>query len=637
MDERKQQPEEGNGVERQPLESAKSRGNGSGKRRWLWIVIGLIAVLVLIGILSTSRRTEELPGILVAQETELVEPTTPEAFAAALNVVIAQYDDELVIAGQRQSNRLLLEFEGSGIDLRRFPAATVISDDGNFLVIQFAFDEDAENCLNELVNMDSVLFVSMDGYYASKNAGDVQISSASVAGYESVYTQETYHSWGVQELGYDQLAAWMLSKHIGENTNPVVVAVLDTGTEPCDEYPDRVLEGISFAFPGTKGQEDRDGHGTHVGGTILDCTRGLNVQVLPVQVLLADAQRPELTSSSSAPTDQEDYQTLLLSYILQGLRFAMREGVSVINMSLGATLPQSADPGRSVSFDAGIDFYIQQALNRGIIVVASAGNGTTVLDNDGNEQIVPVDTAMVCPAHLSNAIVVGACDRAREIAPFSNYGESVDLCAPGVDILSIRPGGTCAVMSGTSQAAPHISALAAMILLCCPGRTPRQIEKYIKDYCQAAGDPLYYGEGIPWLVYFIEGDVPSEIDQRRINAGGHAGEITITMIWNTNDDLDIHCLTPSGAHIYFGEKNIGGGTLDIDRQVSVLVPEPVENIFFPTPDEGEYRVWVENYNDRTPLSSSTATVKVKVGNREKIYSVSLAHTGDKAEIDTFIY
>ena len=97
-----------------------------------------------------------------------------------------------------------------------------------------------------------------------------------------------------------------------------------------------------------------------------------------------------------------------------------------------------------------------RAVSAGIIVVASAGNG----DENG----IPVDTAGYMPAAMEECIVVGAVDSSHSIAPFSNYGESVDVCAPGVDIVSysINEQGLES-MSGTSMAAPMVTGTAAMI------------------------------------------------------------------------------------------------------------------------------------------------------------------------------
>ena len=73
---------------------------------------------------------------------------------------------------------------------------------------------------------------------------------------------------------------------------------------------------------------------------------------------------------------------------------------------------------------------------------------------------------------------------------------------PGVEVLSYFPGDVLAALDGTSMAAPNISALAAMLKLYLPDKTPEQIEKYIGDYCTDMGDPAGYGEGIPWAGYF---------------------------------------------------------------------------------------------------------------------------------------
>ena len=140
------------------------------------------------------------------------------------------------------------------------------------------------------------------------------------------------------------------------------------------------------------------------------------------------------------------------------------------------------------------DYYIQDAVDQGIVVVVAAGNG----DDYGN----PVSTTGECPAHLGNCIVVAACDNRDRLASFSNYGESVDVCAPGVDVVSYYPGDTFAALNGTSMATPHVSALVAMLKMIMPNKTPAQIEKYITDYCIDMGNDMYYGAGIPWTGFF---------------------------------------------------------------------------------------------------------------------------------------
>lgn len=91
-----------------------------------------------------------------------------------------------------------------------------------------------------------------------------------------------------------------------------------------------------------------------------------------------------------------------------------------------------------------------------------------------------------------------------------------------------------------------------------------------------------------------------ESERRRREQRGLDGEITVTLIWNSNDDLDLSVLCPDGEPIYYGQKNHGNGCLDLDANAgSVTSDQPVENIFFARiPQSGLYRVIVNNYNSR---------------------------------------
>lgn len=80
------------------------------------------------------------------------------------------------------------------------------------------------------------------------------------------------------------------------------------------------------------------------------------------------------------------------------------------------------------------------------------------------------------------------------------------------------------------------------------------------------------------------------------------GELRVSLSWEFISDLDLHVVTPSGAHINFGNPEDGGGQLDVDDCVGSCVDPDgvhVENIFFAqTPAPGEYEVWVVNYDGR---------------------------------------
>lgn len=437
-------------------------------KRLLIALAALVLVGVVVCVIVLPKVFAPVEGILVHSDTVLITPTTTDEFQTALNELIVKYDDELVISGQRSSNRLILMFEGPGIDLSDFPAATVIANQDHYLVIQFLTEEDAQRCLEWLAGNDAVLFAETDDYNFNVGAQNAGMHTTSGEPYTSPYSGEVYYSWGVEFLGLDQLAGWLMT----QQTDPVVVAVLDTGSEPCAENQHRYLDGYDMANPGAPGWADNDGHGTHVAGTVIDCTWNLDVSVMPIRVFLPTGGAPD-------------------TFIIAGLQYAIQSGVDVINMSLGGRCAHT-DPG--VSCGSAIDYYVQEATKQNMVVVIAAGNG----DEYGN----PENTNINCPAHMDSGIIVAACDKYGNLASFSNFGDSVDVCAPGVEIWSYYSGDMIAPLDGTSMAAPHISALAAMLKLYLPDRSAAQIEKYITDYCVERADTRSYGEGIPWAGYF---------------------------------------------------------------------------------------------------------------------------------------
>jgi len=94
--------------------------------------------------------------------------------------------------------------------------------------------------------------------------------------------------------------------------------------------------------------------------------------------------------------------------------------------------------------------------------------------------------------------------------------------------------------------------------------------------------------------------IDSEIKQRLLLAGGRFQNVAIraSLLWNNRNDLDLHCRTPSGEHVFFGNKRGRcGGELDVDRNVYGEDPKPVENMRWAEGDArpGVYKFWVENF------------------------------------------
>ena len=318
-----------------------------------------------------------------------------------------------------QTARLIIladQLNTKGLD-----AETVISDGAGMWILQFATPTQARKAA-EILEARGIE-VEPDIYIPPiEDNTDFEMATAG-----------THYSWGVEDCGFDSF----VSKYASSFSGTGVVAVVDTGVDSTHSFlKGRVLSSGYDFIDGDSIPNDGHSHGTHVAGTIIDCVGSAPVSILPVRVL---NNQGEGTSS----------------IVAAGIKYAADHGADVINLSLGGGCNNTEDSA------------ISYAIGKGCLVVASAGN-----DNS--------NTAGQCPAHITEGgmIVVSAGDSNHNKASFSNYGSSVDLMAPGVYIKAAVPGDGFGVKSGTSMAAPHVSA-AAVLLDLAWGKTltPSALEK----------------------------------------------------------------------------------------------------------------------------------------------------------------
>jgi subtilisin family serine protease len=238
--------------------------------------------------------------------------------------------------------------------------------------------------------------------------------------------------WGLDMVESD--AAHQVSAGAG-----AVVAVVDSGVDA--SHPDlagRLLPGHDFVDDDAVPQ-DGNGHGTHVTGIIAaDTGNGVGVasvapgaKVLPVRVL-----------DDGGAGDSAD--------VAAGVDWAVAHGADVINLSLGEEVPLL---GAGSEFAAALD----RALDKGVVVVAASGNnGLPVCEQ---------------PQSAGRLLCVGAVDKRRQRSYFSSFGDGLNLVAPGgsglpaagEDVLSTWKGGGYETEAGTSQAAPFVSGVAALL------------------------------------------------------------------------------------------------------------------------------------------------------------------------------
>lgn len=243
-------------------------------------------------------------------------------------------------------------------------------------------------------------------------------------------------SWGLDRVDQDALPL-DASYEYTQSGAGVEAFVLDTGLNTThQEFTGRVGEGYDF-IDDDADPSDCHGHGTHVAGTIGGTTYGLAKDVTVRAVRVLDCQG---SGSYSA--------------IIAGIDWvaANATGPAVANMSLGGSFSQALNDAISAAVESGVTFAI------------AAGN-------EGQ------DACNVSPGSEPSAITVGATDEDDAAASFSNFGECVDILAPGVGITSawIDADDAENTISGTSMATPHVAGVAALYLEANPDATPDEV------------------------------------------------------------------------------------------------------------------------------------------------------------------
>lgn len=221
--------------------------------------------------------------------------------------------------------------------------------------------------------------------------------------------------WGLPKISAP--AAWLKTEGAG-----IVVAVIDTGTDCAHED----IGGCSWSVD-LAGGPPYNPHGTHVSGTIAARSNGAGV--------VGVAPKASIGSCQALDKNGSGFTSNIASCITE----STNRGADVINMSLGGPSASSA-----------LDSAVANAIARGVVVVAAAGNSNTSTPS--------------YPGCSTGVIGVGATDRNDQRASFSNHGTCVDIAAPGVDILSTTPGGAYNTFSGTSMASPHVAGVVALVL-----------------------------------------------------------------------------------------------------------------------------------------------------------------------------
>jgi hypothetical protein len=298
----------------------------------------------------------------------------------------------------------------------------------------------------------------------------------------------TDSQWALDAV--DARAAWQVSRGAG-----VTVAVVDSGVVDSYEFAGRldpmvaIKRGTVVAAP----TKDTHGHGTHIAGIIAAADDGRGVtgvapaaRVLPISVI-------------DEPTNKS---------VVLAIQHAVNSGARVVNLSLG------------FDTDDGVCDAVAKAEAAGVLIIAAAGN-------DGDMR-----NPAAYPAACPSAISVAALSSRFAPATFSSFDQNVVLSAPGVDVLSVLPPASMiasdsgehfgiAELSGTSQAAPVVSGIAALLLAVEPHLTPKEVRERLTKSAHDLGTEgwdAYTGFGIPSAARVLGLDAPALPVVRHISA-----------------------------------------------------------------------------------------------------------------------
>ncbi|MCM4158700.1 PKD domain-containing protein [Antarcticibacterium flavum] len=274
------------------------------------------------------------------------------------------------------------------------------------------------------------------------------------------------------------------------------------GIDLVQEYPDEEYDKNNGELePGN----DCHGHGTHVAGTVGGTKYGVakDVNLISVRVF------------SCAGITSWSRLILAVDWITEN---ALKP--AVVNMSIGG---EAADP---------VDIAIENSIATGIHYVIAAGNWNS-------------DACGYSPARVATALTVGASRIDNYRAHFSNFGDCVDIYAPGMDIISasITDDTSTKISSGTSMAAPHVAGLAALYLQKNPDTSPASLHDAIIAN-STGGAVMEVPAGNNNLAYSLWAPAeftappPPDLNLRAIGIKGK-GSTTIHLVWDPTEDSHV--------------------------------------------------------------------------------------------------
>lgn len=348
------------------------------------------------------------------------------------------------IASGENKVRILVVGNGTPISMNFEGLLNAESNEADLYTLEFESPKNAEKAMTKLKNSPNVESAEYDDI--------VETESITAEGGRTEAGNREHLSWGVERMGFDE---YTHSVNATDTTKDILVAVVDSGVEKSHDLLRKKLTGGYDFIEEDENPNDESGHGTAVAGIIADCTSETgHVKIMPIKVM-----------------DQkgEGY----VSVVGKGMLYASEKGADIINASFGG----DHSP------------YLDRVVER------CENNGTKVVTASGNEGMF-INGRTTCPAHMPSVITVGAVDSSLKLEKYSNYGQNLDVVAPGGNIRCAALHNSISEESGTSMATPHVSAALALVELHYGELNGTQTDSVIARSCRNLGDQYYYGNGI---------------------------------------------------------------------------------------------------------------------------------------------
>lgn len=332
-------------------------------------------------------------------------------------------------------------------------------------------------------------------------------------------------------------------------SSDVIVAVVDNGVEL--NHPDLAanclktghfnsVDNSSVVYPGD--------HGTHVAGTIAavgnngkgivgiaggDSAAGKSgVKILSCQIFKNTTEGTVSGNSPAAIKYGADHGAVI-SQNSWGYNFDANDDGTLTGEELELALSTKIYPVDK----AAVDYFIKYAGcdNDGNQLPDSPMKGGVVIFAAGNDNI-----SNGAPAEYEEVIAVGSIASDGTKSSFSNYGDWVDIAAPGTAILSTVTGGSYAVMDGTSMACPHVSGVAALVVSYCGGQgfTNEMLKEKLLNGASSRLVPASYkvGKLVDALgaVTYGSDEAPAKVTDLTVSARAN----TMDLSWTVTADPD---------------------------------------------------------------------------------------------------